>query len=81
MFLFIAVLPLLYAPETLPEKIMKDRALKGYVEKALKQVQKEATKSHIKNSAKTENQSQTGKVEPEEPPGYEEARKLAEKYY
>jgi MFS family permease len=81
MFLFIAVLPLLYAPETLPEKIMKDRALKGYVEKALKQVQKEAAKSHIKDSAKTEKQSRTGKEEPEEPPGYEEARKLAEKYY
>ena len=28
-FLFIAVLPLIYAPETLPEKAMKERDLKG----------------------------------------------------
>jgi len=33
-FLFIAVLPLFYAPETLPEKIMKKRELTIYVEKA-----------------------------------------------
>ena len=33
-FLFLAVLPLVYAPETLPEKQMKDRELKGYIEKA-----------------------------------------------
>ena len=33
-FLFIAVLPLAYAPETLSEKQMKDRELKGYIEKA-----------------------------------------------
>ncbi|MCW4054784.1 MAG: MFS transporter [Candidatus Bathyarchaeota archaeon] len=39
-FLFLAVLPLVYAPETLPEKIMKERELKSYIEKA----QKEATK-------------------------------------
>jgi MFS family permease len=35
-FLFVAVLPLLYAPETLPEKKLKERELKGYVEKAKK---------------------------------------------
>jgi len=35
-FLFIAVLPLVYAPETLPEKTMKDRELKSYAEKAQK---------------------------------------------
>ena len=35
-FLFIAVLPLIYAPETLPEKNMKDRELKTYIEKAQK---------------------------------------------
>lgn len=33
-FLFVAVIPLLYAPETLPEKTMKDRELKLYLEKA-----------------------------------------------
>jgi MFS family permease len=80
-FLFVAVLPLIYAPETLPEKIMKDRELKGYVEKALKQAQKETGKNQRKDSAKTEKGKKTGKEEPEEPPGYEEARKLAEKYY
>ena len=35
-FLFIAVLPLVYAPETLPEKHMKDRELKNYILKAKK---------------------------------------------
>lgn len=35
-FLFLAVLPLLYAPETLPEKRIKERELKGYLEKAKK---------------------------------------------
>jgi MFS family permease len=35
-FLFLAVLPLFYAPETLPEKQMKERDLKSYVEKAQK---------------------------------------------
>jgi MFS family permease len=35
-FLFLAVLPLVYAPETLPEKIIKDKELQIYVEKAQK---------------------------------------------
>ena len=35
-FLFLAVIPLLYAPETLPEKIIRRRELKKYVEKAKK---------------------------------------------
>jgi len=39
-FLFLAVLPLVYAPETLPEKITKERELKIYVEKAQEIVQK-----------------------------------------
>ncbi len=34
LFLFLAVLPLVYAPETLPDKITKDRELKSYMEKA-----------------------------------------------
>lgn len=69
-FLFLAVLPLVYAPETLSEKAMKDRNLKSYTEKALKQAQKEAGKSKKKDSDKAE-----------ETPEDEEARKLAEKYY
>ena len=36
LFLFLAVLPLIYAPETLPEKYIKERELKGYIEKAQK---------------------------------------------
>jgi MFS family permease len=39
-FLFIAILPLMYAPETLPEKNIKERELKGYVEKAKKTKEK-----------------------------------------
>ena len=35
-FLFIAVLPILYAPETLPEKKIELRQLKKYIEKAKK---------------------------------------------
>lgn len=39
-FLFLAVLPLVYAPETLPEKIIKDNDMKTYLEKAQKIVMK-----------------------------------------
>jgi hypothetical protein len=39
-FLFLAVLPLLYAPETLPEKQIRERELKGYIEKAKKTKEK-----------------------------------------
>lgn len=35
-FLFLAVLPLMYAPETLPEKRIKEIELSGYLEKAKK---------------------------------------------
>jgi MFS family permease len=79
-FLFLAVLPLVYAPETLPEKIMKERELKSYVEKALKKVQKETGKSQRKDSGEAEKENKDGE-EAEEIPEYEEARKLAEKYY
>jgi MFS family permease len=39
-FLFLAVLPLMYAPETLPEKKIKERELKSYIEKARKAKEK-----------------------------------------
>jgi hypothetical protein len=42
LFLFLAVLPLMYAPETLSEKKMKDRELKKYIEKARKAKEKYA---------------------------------------
>ena len=35
-FLFLAVLPLMFAPETLPEKKLRERELKKYIEKAKK---------------------------------------------
>jgi MFS family permease len=41
-FLFLAVLPLMYAPETLPEKSIKERELKSYIEKAKKTKEKYA---------------------------------------
>jgi len=41
-FLFLAVLPLLYARETLPEKKIKERELKLYIEKAKKVKEKYA---------------------------------------
>jgi MFS family permease len=80
-FLFLAVIPLMVAPETLPEKVMKDQDLKSYAEKALKQAQKETGKIQKKNSAKAEKENKKEKEEPEDPPEYEEVRKLAEKYY
>jgi len=36
LFLFVAVLPLMFAPETLPEKKLRERELKKYIEKAKK---------------------------------------------
>lgn len=41
-FLFLAVLPLFYAPETLPEKQIRERELKSYIEKAQKAKEKYA---------------------------------------
>jgi MFS family permease len=41
-FLFLAVIPLMYAPETLPEKSIKDRELETYIEKAQKVKEKYA---------------------------------------
>ena len=81
-FLFIAVLPLFYAPETLPEKTMKDRELKSYLEKAQKFAQKEAEKNQRKETKINQEEpaeSEGGKEENQEE--YDKARKLAEKYY
>jgi hypothetical protein len=72
-FLFVAVLPLIYAPETLPEKLMKDRELKSYIENAKKKAAKIEQKTPL---------PQEEKAEPaENSDAYEEAKKLAEKYY
>lgn len=40
-FLFLAVIPLVYAPETLPEKKIKERQMKKYIEEAKKIAEKE----------------------------------------
>jgi Permeases of the major facilitator superfamily len=77
-FLFIAVLPLVYAPETLPEKVMKDNDLRSYIERAQRQAQKDANKARKKESK----QPQKEIVEPpQEDKNYDEAKELAEKYY
>jgi hypothetical protein len=39
-FLFLAVLPLIFAPETLPEKKIRERELKDYIDKAKKAKEK-----------------------------------------
>jgi MFS family permease len=80
-FLFVAVLPLFYATETLPEKTMKDRDLKSYLEKAKKVAQKEAEKDQKQAKDKAEKEDKESTEEPQETPEDEEARKLAEKYY
>jgi MFS family permease len=80
LFLFLAVLPLFYAPETLPEKVMKDRELKGYVENAKKKVQKESDKMQ-KKEKKQINAKEEKMQEPGDSKEYEDAVKLAEKYY
>jgi MFS family permease len=75
-FLFIATVPLLYAPESLSEKLMKSRELFNYVNMALKKVQKEKGTPPEQNREKDEDE-----IEAEETPEEIEARKLAEKYY
>ena len=80
-FLFMAVIPLMYAPETLPEKAMKERELKSYVEKAQKLVQKETGKNNKQDTKETKKENEKANEETQESPEDEKARKLAEKYY
>ena len=76
-FLFLAVLPLMYAPETLPDKIIKKRELENYLEKA----QKEATKAQGKESENSQKEDEDDGVEIEANKDIEEILKQAEKYY
>ncbi|UCF45025.1 MAG: hypothetical protein JSW44_04535 [Candidatus Bathyarchaeota archaeon] len=77
-FLFLAVLPLIYAPETLPEKTMKKRELKKYIEKA----QKEAAKAQKKEAETAQREDADAEVEFEvNQEDFEEVLKEAEKYY
>ena len=80
-FLFVSILPLIYAPETLPEKAMKERELKSYLEKAQKVAQKEAKKNQKQATDKAEKEDEETTEESRESPEGAEARKLAEKYY
>jgi MFS family permease len=77
-FLFLAVIPLMYAHETLPEKKIKERELKSYIEKA----KKEAAKAQKKEEEDTQRENEDAEVEFEvNQEDYEEALKEAEKYY
>ena len=78
LFLFVAVLPLIYAPETLPEKVMKDRDLKSYLEKAQKIAKKESDQNRKENKKDEEKEQPEQEENSKE---YDEALKLAEKYY
>jgi MFS family permease len=78
-FLFAATLPLFYAPETLSEKLMKDRELKSYIEKAKKKVKKDSEKAGKKEKVSEPNPQEEPETTGDE--NYNEARKLAEKYY
>jgi MFS family permease len=79
-FLFLAILPLLYAPETLSENTMKDRELKNYIKKARKEVAKVQNKEDESPMCenKDEEDSVEFKVKSEDD---EKAQELAEKYY
>jgi MFS family permease len=71
-FLFLAVLPLFYAPETLPEKVMKDLELKTYLKKA----------KEIAAKAQEKEEEEDSPVEFAVAQEYEEeAERLAEKCY
>jgi MFS family permease len=76
--LFLAVLPLIYAPETLPEKVLKDRDLKGYIETAKKKAEKDREKSRGKEIL---SRGEEEKSRETADPNYDKAVKLAEKYY
>jgi hypothetical protein len=72
----------MYAPETLPEKVMKERDLKSYVEKAMKKVQTEKVKADQQEPEPSKETGEDSDAKPQKDEGeYEEAQKLAEKYY
>ncbi len=81
LFLFLAVLPLVYAPETLSEKIMKTRELQIYVKKALDKAQKEDKSGKTETEHSQKEILETNEKSDENEKEYEEASKLAEKYY
>jgi len=83
-FLFLAIIPLLYAPETLSDKIIENQELNNYVNKALKKAKKESLRNNKTPQKLSEANSQNKVAEKDTTePGkkYEEACKFAEKYY
>lgn len=44
LFLFLSVVPLLIAPETLPEKVIEQRRMRSYIDRA-----KRLAKGHVSN--------------------------------
>ncbi len=81
-FLFLAVLPLIYAPETLPEKVMKERELKTYLEKAQEIAAKVQEKDEEHTGEAHEERDEECKVEFEVlQEEAEEAESLAKEYY
>jgi MFS family permease len=79
-FLFLAVLPLIYAPETLPEKYMKDKELKSYIEKAKRIAHKEEENKKQSKQLKVE-QNESEEPTQETSEEYKKAKEIAEKYY
>jgi MFS family permease len=81
-FLFAATLPLFYAPETLSDRIIRNKDLSGYVSKALEKVKKENLKNqkHLQKKDVQENIITEEELEDSSPEDIE-ARRLAEKYY
>ncbi len=74
-FLFIAVLPLVFAPETMSEQAIRNNDLKNYAEKAKKQKEKTRKKDQETNDIMKTREDER---ETEE---YKKAKELAEKYY
>ena len=75
-FLFVAVLPLVFAPETLSEQTIKNNELKNYVDKAQKKVATVQEKK-IRPVEKVDSKAES----PKESDEYKKAQELAEKYY
>jgi MFS family permease len=74
-FLFVGVLPLVFAPETLAEHTIKNNDLKSYISKAQKQVSKKEKQSKFKKNVDAQEEPQDKSEE------YKKAQELAEKYY
>lgn len=84
-FLFIAVLPLVFAPESLSDKIMKARELNDYIQKAIGAVNKrkpdenkQTEEKEVQNSEQSNDEEDENSQETEQD---KKARELAEKYY